>query len=240
MKIKGFEKLSCVDYPYHISCVIFLGGCNMRCGYCYNKKLVTNLNEVSDINPTYIFEYIKKRKKMLDGICVTGGEPTVNPDLPIFLEKLKSFGLPVKLDTNGTHPEMIDYLIKKKLVDYVALDVKAPLNLSYSSLTGIKENDTDYIRKTLSILVRSGIEFELRTTVIPTVHTDFSFEIMKCHVLQMLGSDFDPSKINWYLQHFIPKDCLDDSFNSLPATTDSDLHELATKLRGTFPNVFVR
>lgn len=241
MKIKGFEKLSCIDYPGHVSCVIFLGGCNLRCGYCYNKSLVTNIHGVSDIDKATIFEYIHKRRKMLEGICVTGGEPTVNQDLPNLLKELKEFDLPIKLDTNGTNPTMVRALIDAKRVNYIALDIKAPLNTSYTDLTSIHTDMIRNIRLTLHTIAHSGIEFEIRTTVIPTIHSIATMEKMKLQILETLGAGYDRSRLHWYLQPFIPKGCLKDEFNTIPATTSAELENLVTKLRQTsFVHVYAR
>lgn len=232
MKIKGFEKLSCVDYPGHVACVIFLGGCNLRCGFCYNKKLVTNIHEISDIDKSTIIAYIHKREKMLDGICVTGGEPTVNQDLPDLLIELKECGLPIKLDTNGTNPRMIRSLIDKQLVDYIALDIKAPLNTQYKTLTSIHIDMVANIRRTLCTIANAGIGFEIRTTVIPTIHSITTLEVMKSQIFQTLGPNYNRSQLHWYLQPFIPRDCLSERYNSFQATTRSELEDMASRLRG--------
>lgn len=247
MHIKGLEKLSCVDYPHHLACVIFLAGCNLRCRYCYNPHLVTRLHELPDIDKAEVFMYLEKRKHILEGICVSGGEATIYRDLPEFLSELRAFKLPIKLDTNGTHPEMIRSLIQRKLVDYIALDIKAPLNASYTDLTGIHQTGLRRIHETLRLIAYSGLDFEIRTTVIPTIHTDLTFEIMRCQILQTLGTDlpagqvgFDRSRLHWYLQPFVPRNCLDTHFDSLPPTSTDMLNALAQRLRPTFPHVFVR
>lgn len=240
MKIKGFEKLSLVDYPGHIACVIFLAGCNFRCHFCYNKNLVVDTHVLPDIQEETIMSYIQERKTLLEGIVVTGGEPTVNTDLTDFIRRLRQHNLPIKLDTNGTHPEVVKNLIDQKLIDYVALDIKVPLNNHYITLTHIKPLLISSIKETLRILATSAVPFELRTTVIPTVHNQYSWITMRDQVLQVLGSKADMSHIPWYVQPFKPGNCIDPNFNTLPATEQAQLVEAVTELRKIFPKASIR
>jgi len=240
MKIKGFEKLSLVDYPHHMACVIFLPGCNFRCHYCYNTKLVLETHTLPDIPEEDVYSYIEKRKTVLEGIVVSGGEPTVHRDLPDFLRKLKQFGLSVKLDTNGTNPTLVAELIQQKLVDYIALDIKAPLNCSYLTLTRMKPDLLASLKQTLRLLADSPIAFELRTTVIPNFHDAQSWQLMREQVTNTLSNNFDPKKLNWYVQPFFPKNCLDPNFNNFRKAEHADLEKAADELKRSFPNTFLR
>lgn len=240
MKIKGFEKLSLVDYPRHVACVIFLAGCNFRCHFCYNKNLVIDTHVLPDITEEETVAYIDKRKDMLEGIVITGGEPTVNRDLPEFISRLHPLGLKIKLDTNGTNPSLVQELLAKKLINYVALDIKVPLNSHYVTLTHIKPALISSIKQTLRILATSQIEFELRTTVVPSVHTSYSWSTMREQVAQVFDRDSDISKINWYVQPFMPGNCINPNFDKLPRTHISQLQDAVNELRKVFPKASMR
>ena len=124
MKIKGLQKTTLLDFPEKLACTVFTGGCNFRCPFCHNASLVLRAGEAQEISEADFFNYLSKRKGMLDGVCITGGEPTLCPDLEDFIKKIKELGLLVKLDTNGTFPEKIESLLDKRLVDYIAMDIK--------------------------------------------------------------------------------------------------------------------
>lgn len=238
MKIKGFEKLSLIDYPDHIACVIFLAGCNFRCHFCYNKNLVIDTHFLPDIKEEVIYSYLRERKKILEGIVVSGGEPTVHQNLPEFIQRLQRFCLPIKLDTNGTHPEIVQALLEQKLVQYIAVDIKVPLNTHYLTLTHIKPALIFSIKQTLRLLVESRTPFELRTTVIPTVHNRYVWTTMREQVVPLLGEE--ASNIPWYVQPFIPGNCLDQSFNKLPPTQVPQLQEAVHELQKSFPKAAIR
>lgn len=222
MLIKGFVKTSYVDYPGKIASVIFLAGCNFRCKYCYNKDLVSNAPSLAVIEKSTVFDYLAKRKNMIEGICVTGGEPTVNPVLLKFLEELRQFGLPIKLDTNGTNPEMLLEILASRLVDYVAMDIKAPLDKRYQELTTCVFDPVEKIKESLRILTESGVLFELRTTVIQNIHSTNSIEKMVDQVDSCLGSTGQIA-IPWYFQPFVAGECIDDSYNAFENTSSEFL-----------------
>ena len=138
MIIKGLEKQTVLDYPGKLACTIFMFGCNFRCGFCHNPELIIDDGR-PEIKQDEVLDFLEKRRGFLDGVCITGGEPTLNNDLPDFISKIKSMGLSVKLDTNGTNPEMLEDLIKKDLVDYIAMDIKAPLE-SYDKIANVNVN----------------------------------------------------------------------------------------------------
>lgn len=168
MKIAGFQKLTLLDYPNHVACIIFTKGCNFRCPFCQNSNIINdNFDEL--INEKDIFDYLEKRKKILDGVVITGGEPTINKDLKDFIIKIKTLGLKIKLDTNGYNPIMLKNLIDEKLVDYVAMDIKQTME-KYKLVSGVNINK-DNILESIKILEESDIDHEFRTTVIKEYHT---------------------------------------------------------------------
>jgi len=167
MIIAGLQKLTLVDYPEKLACTVFLAGCNFRCPWCYNPELVLpeKIKNNSQITKKDFFDFLKFRMNLLDGVVICGGEPTLNKDLPIFCKKIKEMGYLIKLDTNGSNPEMIKNLIDEKLIDYIAMDVKAPKE-KYKEATGAK-NDIKQIQKSIDILKKRGVNYEFRTTMIP-------------------------------------------------------------------------
>ena len=173
MFIGGLQKVTLIDYPGKIACTVFCLGCNFRCGFCYNKELVLPEKTKSQIKipEKEFFNFLKGRKNLLQGVTVSGGEPTIYEDLPDFIKKIKKLDYFVKLDTNGSNPEMLKDLIEKKLIDYVAMDIKAPLiNTKYTQITGIK-GILNKVKKSIKIIKNSGLDYEFRTTIVPTFHT---------------------------------------------------------------------
>jgi len=163
MKIGGFQKTSLLDYPEKISTIIWTVGCNFNCPFCYNKDLVTG--NVGSIPEKEIFDYLEKRKNMIEALVISGGEPLMHKDITTFCEKVKKLGYLIKIDTNGTYPEKLQELIDKKLVDYISMDVKAPKN-KYEKLSG-KKTDIKKIQKSIDIIQKSNIDYEFKTTFIP-------------------------------------------------------------------------
>jgi len=163
--IKGWQKTSLIDYSPYTASVIFLGGCSFRCSYCHNPDLVLNFDKIPDIDVNEVIDHLKSKKKWIDGVCITGGEPTIHKDLPLFISKFKELGLKVKLDTNGTNPMMIKELIDKKLIDYIAMDIKNILE-KYKQIV-IVDIDKEKIKESVSIIKNSGIDYEFRCTAIP-------------------------------------------------------------------------
>ena len=158
---------------------MFLAGCNFRCPWCYSSELVLpeKIKKQPRISEKELFKFLKDKKGLLDGVVLCGGEPSLNNDLPEFIRKIRNLGFSVKLDTNGSNPKMLEELIKKRLVDYIAMDVKAPLGLNfqvpstkYQKATGVKVN-LENIKKSIEIIKKSGIDYEFRTTVVPALHT---------------------------------------------------------------------
>lgn len=171
MQINGFQKTTLLDYPKHIAATIFLGGCNMRCPFCHNATLVTKAAIQPVIATKDVLSYLSKRVKILEGICITGGEPTLYTDLPDFIKEVKSLGYKIKLDTNGTNPSMMKELVETGLIDYIAMDIKNSKE-HYSISTGIKDFPIEAVSDSVSYLLNSDIEYEFRTTVVKEHHTE--------------------------------------------------------------------
>ena len=171
MQIKGLQKLTLLDYPERTACTVFLGGCNLRCPFCHNASLVIPEKFGESIPRDEFFSFLSSRIGKLEGVCISGGEPTLHRDLANFIKRIKDMGFLVKLDTNGTNPDMLESLISSHLVDYVALDIKSSLD-DYASAVGISDFDTSSIEKSVAILRRGDVDFEFRTTVVLGLHTE--------------------------------------------------------------------
>lgn len=169
MKICGLNKTTLLDFPGKVGASLFLDGCNFRCPFCHNRSLVLSPAQEPSISMDEFTAFLKKRKGIIQGICVTGGEPTIHPELPELLNIIRSFGYAIKLDTNGTHPEMIRSLHQNGLIDMVAMDVKSSKE-NYSLLSGLSHPDVHAIECSVDYLMNSGISYEFRTTVIKELH----------------------------------------------------------------------
>lgn len=174
MEIAGFIVNSFVDYPGNIASVVFTPGCNMNCWYCHNRDIISETKGGYDQD--LILAEIERRKGFIDGVVITGGEPTLQKDLLAFAEKVKNLGLKVKLDTNGTNCAVIRKMVKEKLVDYIAMDIKAPFE-KYNKVTIIK--DIDEIKKSVQYIMQSGVDYEFRTTFAPNLTAEDILEICK-------------------------------------------------------------
>ncbi|AET66182.1 anaerobic ribonucleoside-triphosphate reductase activating protein [Desulfosporosinus orientis DSM 765] len=189
MKIGGFLKASFVDYPGKIASVVFTQGCNLRCSFCHNAILIDTDNTAHGILPEEIFEWLAKRKGMIDSVVVTGGEPTLQPDLKVFIEELKAMSFLVKLDTNGTNPDIIRALLDDELLDFIAMDIKAPLS-KYDSIAGTSQLNLSSIRESAEIIKNCDIDYEFRTTFCPELATDdipciiLDFDLVSNYVVQ--------------------------------------------------------
>jgi len=236
MEIKGVIDLSFVDWDEKISSVLFLPSCNFRCPYCHNVSLVLH-PETEETTPfERVEEYLKKHRTWIDGVCITGGEPTLHGDLPDLCSKLKEAGFLVKLDTNGTNPMMVKALLEKGLVDYVAMDIKAPLMVEkYSKAIGVNADKLlEKVKETVRILLASKIDYEFRTTIVPTLHKDKDIEEIcrsikgcKKYVLQK----FDVS---------VGKETLDSDFSMLKSFTDKEMELFLNAAQKLLPNVKLR
>jgi pyruvate formate lyase activating enzyme len=172
LEIKGFLDISFVDWDGKPSSVIFLPNCNFRCPFCHNANLVLHPEEIETISFKYIKEQLKKQKGWIDGVCITGGEPTLHSDLPKLCSQLKKMGFLVKVDTNGTNPCMLKELMDRGLIDYVAIDIKVPLTLKkYSEATGVNVGELlEHVKESINLMLESNMDYEFRTTVVPNLH----------------------------------------------------------------------
>jgi len=170
MIIHGLQKLTLLDYPGHTACTVFTGGCNYRCPYCHNAALVVDPHSQPILPEEEFFGFLKKRGGLLDGVAITGGEPTLLSDLPEFIGRVKDMGFAVKLDTNGTNPAMLARLLSEKLVDYVAMDIKTSPQ-RYGVVTGVAGCSTKSVEESVALLMGGGTAFEFRTTVVKDLHT---------------------------------------------------------------------
>lgn len=174
MLIHGLQKLTLLDYPEHLAAVLFTGSCNFRCPFCQNGSLVLTPQEEPVIPEEEILSLLKKRRGVLTGVCITGGEPTLHHDLPDLIAKIKSLGYQVKLDTNGTNPAMVKQLYQDGLLDYVAMDIKTS-RANYPLVSGCSNIPMEKLQETIDFLMTSGIEYEFRTTVVKGLHTSGDF-----------------------------------------------------------------
>ena len=173
MILKGLQKLTLLDFPGKIACTVFAGGCNFRCPFCHNASLVLGerLNESPTLSEEEFFTFLKKRRGMLEGVCVSGGEPTLYHDIIPFLKKIKELGYAVKLDTNGYRPSVIREAIDSGAVDYFAMDIKNSKE-SYGKTVGLSDFDISKIEESVSLLKSGGVDFEFRTTLVRELHTE--------------------------------------------------------------------
>ena len=174
MIIQGLQKLTLLDYPGRLAATVFLGGCNFRCPFCHNASLVLGRGE-ENISEDELFAFLEGRRGKLTGVCVTGGEPTLYKELPTFIKKIKDMGYSVKLDTNGTNPNMLIALVEDGLIDYVAMDIKNSKE-KYPLTAGVADLDIAPIEKSVEYLLSGAVEYELRTTVVREYHTAGDFE----------------------------------------------------------------
>jgi pyruvate formate lyase activating enzyme len=236
MIIKGFQKFSLIDYPGKVSAIVFTFGCNFRCPFCHNRELVIASEEGASIPEEEIFSHLEKRRGMLEGLVITGGEPLLQGDLPQFLAKVKEMGLAVKLDTNGSHPKLLQGVVDRGLVDFVAMDIKAPLGKQYQQATGSDCSGKE-VFKSAQILIREGVDFELRTTVIPRLHKEEDLIAMARQISKLIPSS---ASLKWSLQQFRPQNCLNPSFNNAKPYSEKELEGILVAVRKFIPKAELR
>jgi len=232
MQIGGIEKSTLIDYPGKVACTIFTMGCNFRCPFCYSSELVLpeKMAEQPKIAEKAFFDFLKERQGLLEGVVICGGEPTIHKDLPDFIKRIKDLGFLVKLDTNGSNPEMLRGLMRKGLVDYVAMDIKAPLGAKYDLATGVKV-DLDKIKESIEIIKGSGVDYEFRSTIVPSIHS-------KEDVIQM-AKDISPAK-KYYLQNFRGEKTIDPRFEEIKPYAKDFLLEIQKEISPFFEICQVR
>lgn len=174
MQIHGLNKTTLLDYPEHVACTVFCGHCNFRCPFCQNADLVLNPSSQPCIPEEEFWTFLSKRKGMLEGVCITGGEPTLQKDLTDFIRRIKEHGLMIKLDTNGYRPEILRKLMEENLIDYIAMDLKSSKE-GYACATGLKSFDLGAIEASVDLLLKGSIPYEFRTTVVKELHTREDF-----------------------------------------------------------------
>lgn len=195
MKIFGLQKLTLLDFPGHVACTVFTGGCNFRCPFCHNSPLVVSIAEQESYDESEILDFLEKRRGILDGVAVSGGEPLLAPRLDEFLVKIRGMGYAVKLDTNGSLPDRLVSLVERGLVDHVAMDVKNSLE-KYPLTVGVENFDTAPIRESIRYLLSGKVSYEFRTTVVKQFHTEDDF--------RSIGPLIQGAE-HYYLQQFTDK-----------------------------------
>ena len=235
MDIKGFLDISFVDWDGKVASVIFLPNCNFRCPFCHNRNLVLNPETIDTIPFEHIKAQLENQKNWIDGVCITGGEPTLHSFLPDLCSELKKMGFLVKLDTNGTNPIMLKELIEKKLVDYIAMDVKTSLiSEKYSKAIGSNAKSLlENVKKSINLLMNSKIDYEFRTTVVPTLHESDDV-VQICNALKGCKK--------YVLQKFdvsIGQVVLDPTFNT-KTLTEEEMQKFVASARAIIPSTKVR
>lgn len=173
MKIHGLQKMTLLDFPGRVACTVFLGGCDFRCPFCHNSELL-DMNAPAVMDDVEFTDFLKTRTGILDGVVITGGEPTLRRELPEFIEKIRDMGFKIKLDTTGNHPDVLKRLVSERLIDYVAMDVKN-CRERYGETIGIPGFGTDKIDESIRFLLEGKVEYEFRTTVVKQFHDKDSF-----------------------------------------------------------------
>jgi len=217
MRIGGIEKTTLIDYPGKVACMIYTIGCNFHCPYCHNPELVDETAPEIDIEE--IFELLKERTKLLDGVVITGGEPTLHDDLLDVMARIKKLGYLIKLDSNGTRPEMLKEAVKRGLVDYIAMDIKAPLE-SYSQQVA-RPVDTDAIKESIKFIMSCGVDYEFRTTVVKSLLSEDDIEKI---VKSIKGAK------KYYLQKFIPTKILNPQLKKKVSYTNEEFEALRARV----------
>ena len=229
MKIGGLQHLSLIDYPGKISAIVFTQGCNFRCSYCHNPELVDPLRYCENIAEKDVFSLLEKRRGKLDAVSITGGEPTLQPDLITFARRLKDMGYLIKIDTNGSRPDILEKMIEEGLLDYIAVDVKAPLE-KYPMITHSDVPQAN-IKQSIEVVISSGINHEFRTTLVKALlNLDDVYKIVKLiHHAQL-----------YVLQGFAPSKTLDSRFLKDPPFSLDDLEKIKQSIEKYLPCILIR
>ena len=230
MDIRGLQTFSLIDYPGKISCIVFTGGCNFRCPFCHNPCLVFDPASQPRVTEPQFFHFLESRKRRLDGVVISGGEPTLQEGLPGFAAKVRGEGFLVKVDTNGSHPEVLERMLNDSLVNAFGIDYKAP-GAKYAELTNVEDPGLPArVRRSMELALASGLELDVRTTV--HRHLLSEEDLARMHAeLKEFGVK------RWVLQQYNPVEVIDDELSALPTYTDQELLRLAASLG---PEVHVR
>jgi len=228
MQIAGIQKITLVDFPGHVAATIFTRGCSFRCPFCHNPELVLPEKYSALLDEQQVFDFLETRYGKLTGICITGGEPLMQPDIDTFISHLKALSFDVKLDTNGSYPDMLEKIIKDGDVDYIAMDIKASPD-KYATAAGTKIKIAD-IKKSIKLVMDSGIDYEFRTTVCKPIHEVADFED--------LGKMIKGAK-RYFLQNFVQSKHVNSTKEYLPLSKD-DLLEAKKIMEGYVGEVGIR
>ena len=227
MRIGGIQKCSLIDYPGKISAIIFTIGCNFHCPYCHNPELVNET--ATEIPEDEVLEFLVRRKNLLDAVTITGGEPTIHKDLIPFIQKIKALGFLVKLDSNGTNPQLLETIQKKALVDYIAMDIKAPLH-KYSASVALPF-DVENIKQSISLLIAGKIPYEFRTTVVKS--------LLSPEDIQSIGESIKGAD-TYYLQKFVPTKTLNPAFLRKTTYSDAEFDSMKNSMSSYVHKCYVR
>ena len=234
MKIVGIQKLTLLDFPGRVACTVFLNGCNFRCPYCHNAELLGDADEVMTM--AGLLAFLRKRQGILEGVCITGGEPTLHPELPALLGEVRALGYAVKLDTNGYRPEILEAILNQGLVDYVAMDLKNGPEF-YAETVGLAQVELAKIRQSIRLLMDSPVDFELRTTVANPLHSGETITSMANWLLETTNGKPIP---RLFVQPFVDRDTV--PVGGFSAPTGAELEQFCrilgpcaerVELRGT-------
>lgn len=231
--IAGLQKMTLLDFPGKVACTLFLQGCNFRCPFCHNSDLLDHTGEEFMTQETFL-KFLESRKGLLDGVAITGGEPTCQPDLPELIRKIKALGYPVKLDTNGTNPKMLKMLVEEGLVDYVAVDVKNSPE-KYAETVGLPSLNLEKISQSLAFLISSDTEYEFRTTLVEQFHTEEDMEAIGKWLTSLVPGK-KPKKL--FLQSFVDRDSV--VFSGLSAPDAEKISRFAEILTPYIETVAIR
>jgi len=201
MVIAGLQKMTLLDFPGKVACTVFLHGCNFRCPFCHNSELLSGPGQPF-MDKEELLEFLRKRVGLLDGVCITGGEPTLQPELPALIRDIKALGYPVKLDTNGSRPEVLKALAAEGLLDYVAMDIKNGPD-SYAETAGMSADLLKRIEESMVFLLTGDLDYEFRTTVVAQYHSDIAVTQMKTWIENLAPGH----KVKrFFLQSFVGRD----------------------------------
>jgi len=229
-RIAGFNRTSLLDWDGYVTAVIFLPSCNLRCPFCHNRELVLTPEAYEEVPLDFVEDYIRDNREFLDGVVITGGEPTIHHDLPELIKRMKALGMKVKLDTNGTNPEMLKDLIDAGLLDFVAMDLKAPMDESYDDLAGTKV-DLEKIKRSINIIMGSGIDYEFRTTMVPVLLKPEDYERMAAYI---------GTARKFVLQHFSPRNTIDPNLSVIKPLDDAKVRAIAERCKPYVRRLVIR
>ena len=230
MKIGGFIKTTLLDWEGKVACTVYLTGCDFRCPYCHNRDLVLHPDEVEGVDEEKVLEYIKENSDFLDGVVISGGEVLINAGTLPLIKKLRKLGMLIKIDTNGSHPDVLDDLLGAGLIDMVAMDIKTSLNERYNSATGSKV-DVENIRRSIRIIMDSAPDYEFRTTVAPI--------FVKLEDIENICREIKGAK-KYRIHQFRPKNTLDETLSVLDPYPESKVMEMAEIARKYVKDVKIR